>query len=499
MNRKKLFVLNTTTGIIKQIVALICGFILPRFMILYFGSSVNGLVASITNFLGFVSLLDLGVGAVIQANLYKPLAERNYEQVSRIVSSSKKFFRNITLIFFVYLIALIVVFPSTYKEYDALFTISLLIIIGISTVSQYLLGMTNQLLLTADQKVYIPLTLHIGTLILNTIISIILMKLGASIHTVKLSTTIIFVLRPVIQSIIVHKLYPIDETVKYTEEPIKQKWNGFSQHLAAVVCQNIDIVVLTYFSTLEYVSVYSVYYLVISGVQQIIMTAATGLEALFGNMIAKNEYQRLNEVFDITEWIIHAGVTIVFSITAITIVPFVMVYTTGIQDANYYAPLFGLLLTIAYAFQCLRIPYFRVIKAAGHFKQTQNGAYISAGLNIVVTVSLVYKFNLVGAAVGTLIAMLYHTCYFVWYLRNCILNRNVSIFVKNIFSDIIVFSLSVLATGFLHMEIHNYYQWVVYAFLVAIIVIGISFAVQMVTNRHHIVRAKGMLLNIIKR
>ena len=105
------------------------------------------------------------------------------------------------------------------------------------------------------------------------------------------------------------------------------------------------------------------------------------------------------------------------TIAGICIVPFVSVYTRGITDANYIAPLFATILVVAYGSQCLRVPYFRVIKAAGHFKETQNGAYISAALNIVITVALVFKFGLIGAASGTLVAMIYHTCYFVWYFR----------------------------------------------------------------------------------
>ena len=64
-------------GLLKQAVVMICGFILPRYFLLYYGSEVNGLISSMTHFLGFISLLELGIGPVIQANLYKPLAEKD--------------------------------------------------------------------------------------------------------------------------------------------------------------------------------------------------------------------------------------------------------------------------------------------------------------------------------------------------------------------------------------------------------------------------------------
>lgn len=163
-------------------------------------------------------------------------------------------------------------------------------------------------------------------------------------------------------------------------------------------------------------------------------------------MIAKGEKETLNRIFNAVEWIVHTGVTIIFTIAGICIVPFVSVYTKGITDANYIAPLFSAILVMAYGSQCLRVPYFRVIKVAGHFKETQNGAYISAALNVVITVALVFIFGLIGAASGTLVAMLYHTCYFVWYLRNNILERRVIYFLKYILVDVFVVIASCLAT-----------------------------------------------------
>lgn len=496
MSRKKKLLLNTGTGVLKQVITIICGFILPRYMLLYYGSAVNGVVSSITNFLSFISLLDMGVGAVIQANLYKPLAAGDNDQISRVVVSSERFFRRLAYIFIGYIAALCVAFPIfVNSSFSPLFSISLLIIISISTLAQYLFGMTYQLLLNADQRSFIQLIMQIGTIVLNTIFAIILMKMGASVHVVKLMTSVVYVLRPLGQAFYVKRHYNLNKRIKVVGEPIKQKWNGFSQHLAAVICQNIDVVVLTLFSTLENVSIYSVYFSVTNGVEQIVLTAATGLESLFGNMIAKGERETLSRTFNAVEWIIHTGVTIIFTIAGICVVPFVSVYTKGITDANYIAPVFGSILVMAYGSQCLRVPYFRVIKAAGHFKETQNGAYISAVLNIVITVSLVFKFGLVGTAIGTLVAMLYHTCYFVWYLRKNILERPVTHFLKYVSVDALVVVGSYFATKIFTFAGESYGSWMIFAVEVAVTVIGVSGILNLILFRIQIKDA----VNLVKK
>ena len=81
MNRAKKFKLNAVTGLLKQFVALACGFILPAYILQSYGSAVNGLVSSITQFLAFITLLEMGVGPVIQSNLYKPLADNDAKTI----------------------------------------------------------------------------------------------------------------------------------------------------------------------------------------------------------------------------------------------------------------------------------------------------------------------------------------------------------------------------------------------------------------------------------
>lgn len=69
---------------------MISGLILPRLFITYYDSDVYGLISSITNFLGFITILDLGIGAVIVANFYKPLEEKNTNKISEIYKFAKK-------------------------------------------------------------------------------------------------------------------------------------------------------------------------------------------------------------------------------------------------------------------------------------------------------------------------------------------------------------------------------------------------------------------------
>ena len=475
MTRNKKMIVNCLSGAFRQLVGIVCGFILPRLLLEYYGSGVNGLVSSISNFLGFIVFLDMGVGPVVKTALYKPLANKDSVEISKIYVFAKKFYRKIAIALLGYVILLAFIYPLFVNgHFDTLFTVSLIVIISISSFAEYFFGAVSQLLLSADQKSFISLWIQTILTVVNCVICVILIRTGSSIQSVKLISSTIFIINPLILHLYIKRNYTIDCHVVLDEEPIQQKWNAFAQHIAAVISNNVDVFLLTIFSVLENVSVYTVYYMVVGNITNLLMSAATGLESYFGNMLAQNERKVISRSFAKIESICHMIATIVFSITAITIVPFIRVYTESITDVDYFVPGFGLLLVFAYWMQCLRIPYFRIIKAAGHYKETQNGAFISLGINIVVSLCLVIQYGLIGTAIGTLLAMLFHTVYFVWYLRRNILSRKVIYFLSHFCVDLIVFIVAYVCTRQMSPGVCSYWAWICYAIKISCITVLIS-------------------------
>lgn len=478
-SRGEKLALNTVSSLALQVVSVICGFILPRLILETFGSDVNGLVNSITQFLGVITLLDLGVGAVVQSALYKPLADNDTNMISKIYVSANKFFRRLAEILLVYVVLLMIFYPMLVnKSFGHMYTALLIAAICISSFAQYYFGIVNSLLLNADQRGYIQYVAQIITLILNTFACYIIIKLGASIQIVKLTTSLIFLLRPLFLVFYVKKHYSIDKKITYTEEPIKQKWNGMAQHFASYVLNGTDNIVLTMFSTLGNVSIYSVYNVVIIGVKNALLSVTNGFQSLIGEMLAKKETMKLNAFFGFVEWFLHTGTTLVFGCTGVLIVDFVRVYTYGINDAEYIQPLFAVLITIANAGHCLRLPYNILILAAGHYKQTQSNYIIAMILNIVVSIATVKMWGLVGVAIGTLIAMAYQTVWMAKYDSKNIICWPFKNFLKQCGVDAITVIIASLATFKIPMLSVSYVSW----FLLAIEAFGIWLIISIVIN-----------------
>lgn len=473
--RKKLLAKNTAASLLSQITALVCGFILPRLFLEYFGSEVNGLVNSITQFLGVISFLELGVGAVVQSSLYKPLAEGDKQQVSRVMVSADRFFRRLAQILLGYVLLLVTVYPLIANQsFGYLYTATLIAAISISSFAQYYFGIVNSLLLNADQRGYIQYNAQTITVVLNTVVCVFMIKLGGSVQLVKLTTSLIYLARPLALRIYVNRRYQIDWKIQYDGEPIQQKWNGVAQHIAAVVLDGTDTIVLTLLSTLSNVSIYSVYFMVIKGVKTLFLSMTNGIQSLLGELWARQELEELRKTFGWTEWCIHTGTTFVFSCTAALIVPFVRVYTAGINDANYIQPAFAILLTLANAMHCLRLPYNIMVLAAGHYKQTQKNYIVAATINIVLSVLTVKAWGLIGVAIGTFAAMAYQTVWLAIYDSKHFVSWPMKSVIKQFAVDGITAVFIVVISGMLTMHSVTYLSWIMLAIVTALLAVIIT-------------------------
>lgn len=461
LNRRSLLLKkNTAASLLFQVTTMICGFIIPRLVLAEYGSEINGLVSSIKQFLAVISFLELGVGAVVQSALYKPLAFDDIVKVNQIMSSANSFFKRIGQVLFIYVIVLLFVFPFIINQkYSWLYTGLLIGAISISFFAQYFFGIVDRLFLNSAQYGYVQYNCQTVTLILNAVVSYVLIQHHCSIQTFQLVSSLIFLLRPLYLRYYVNTRYHIQRNVKLITEPIEQKWNGVAQHFAAVVLGSTDVVVLTFMSTLSNVSIYTVYHLVVNGVMSLTLSLTHGIQALEGELWAKKDPQ-LVVFYQKSEWAIHMLTVLVFSCTALTIVPFVKVYTHGIQDANYVQPLFALLLVLANAGHALRLPYNLLILAAGHYKQTQSNYIVAMFINIISSIVLVNYYGLVGVAAGTLLAMVYQTVWMVLYNTHNLLPGTIKGTLKLVVVDFLCVATIYLCTYWISSVELTYVNWI---------------------------------------
>lgn len=478
--RNKKLAWNTITALLYQITTVICGFVLPRAILSRYGSDVNGLVNSVAQFLQMIAFLELGVGSVIQSALYKPLADQDMSKISEVLASGNRFFRKLGGILIIYVAVLVMVFPVLVDDsLGFVFDATLILAMSISYFARYYFGLLDVLLLDADQKIYIVNGIDTVSLIVNTALCYWLVYAGFSIQAVKLATAGIFLISPVLVRIYIRRNYQIDRKCKYTKDPVEQKWNGIAQHVAAIVLDSTDVVVLSVFSTMSSVSVYSVYLMVVSGIKNLILSFLSGIGSLFGELWAKQEQEELNRYFGLTEWVVHALVLFLWCCTYKLIVPFVLIYTKDVTDVNYNVPLFAALICAAYVLYCLRLPFNEMILAAGHYKNTQGIFILAALLNVLFSVLAVKRWGLIGVTVGTIVAMLYQMLHMGYYVIKHLKVHSFGRAAKQYVCDVITVILILFVTGMIPATEASWIGWVIlaveHAVVIAICIVASNF------------------------
>ncbi len=484
MKRKQLTQLNIVIALLHQALTAVAGLVLPRFILLSYGSEVNGLLQSVSQMLSYTTLMELGIGGAVVAALYSPLAKKNQEEVSGIFNYTKKTFGKISIAFIAFALILSVGTKFIVSTgFDFIYVSSLVLILAINTYFNYYFGLPHQLLMKADQKLYVVQAAQIVSTVINMFFCIWAIKAGATIHTVKFITAFVFLLNPLVYRIYVKRHYNINKDAGIEKKHITRTKDAVVHHWAYFIHRNTDIVILSTLRGVKSASVYSVYNAVILVLENLLNSLSTAVAGAVGNMIAKEEKQTLESSFALYEMFNTYFTAALSTVIAILIIPFVRVYTKDVTDVNYIQPVFAYLMIAAGLMYCIRMPYNTVITSAGHYRETRAGAIGEVCLNLGISILLVKPLGLSGVAIGTLVAMSFRTVYMVWYLSKNILHRPIVKFVKS-FGVNLGMGITIIfaAKRLVHISATNLWELALYGAGISVAVFGVLAIVNILLN-----------------
>lgn len=490
--------MNVLSTLAHQLVTTLCGLLIPWIMIATFGSEQYGLTISIAQFLSYITLFEGGIGRVARGALYKPLAERDDEKISQVYLAVKRFFTYIGLAFAGYVMVLAFCFydMADVTEVTREYTFWLVLGIAIGKFAEYMGGISKMTLLNADQKQYVVNFSYMVTNILNVLLIVVLANCGVDILWVKVVSSLVFVLRPVMYTLYVRKHYHLRRTGVKASLP--NKFTGIAQHTAYVIQNNTDVMMLTLLAhDISLVAVYSVYHLVTFSLRNIASSFTGGMEALLGEMAAKGEQETLRKTYRSYKLILTALVVMMFGTASTLIVPFVKLYTEGTTDANYIRPLFGLLLILAEALNCLVLPCFNLTIAANKLKESQFGAFGEAAINVVVSLVLMIVWDpLIGVAMGTLAATVFKCVYYTVFSGKYILKAKLTpLLIKLGAATAALVGISLVGMWVIqYVTIYKYVHWIFWGVVFAIVIGVIGLALSVVLYPGNLKGIKSMLL-----
>ena len=468
--KSKVTLINIISSLTLQVVTVISGFIIPKIILTNFGSSVNGLVSSLNQFLSYITLIEGGITGVVLANLYKPLVDHDNKKISAVLVKAKKFFNKIGYLFIAYSIGVAVVYPILSKEgFSWSFVASLTVVLSLNLLIQYLFSLSFRVLLQADKKLYVISFTQIVITVCNIACAFFSVKIYPSIHLLKLLTGLLYIIQPLVYGYFVKKHYSINWGTEPDDNLLKERWNGFAINCAAFIHNSTDITILTIFTNLATVSIYGVYTLVTNGLNGLFAAVFRAIAPTVGQAYAKGDEHELNKKLDLFEFITFISVYFCFTLSGLLITPFVQLYTNGITDVDYIQPIFGVLIVMAEGLYLIKEPHLDLSYSANKFKELSVPAFVEAGINILVSIILVHKLGLIGVAIGTIAGMTYRMAYQIYFTTKIVKNRKQWIFYKKLLAFSFVTLIGVAICHFVPLTEITVWNWVLHAFIYALI------------------------------
>ena len=114
-------------------------------------------------------------------------------------------------------------------------------------------------------------------------------------------------------------------------------------------------------------------------------------------------------------------------------------------------------------------------------------------INILISVTLVSKYGLVGVAIGTLVAMLYRTIYLANYISDNIIKYKFSGFIKHMAVNIIVLILTLMISSNFNMLGSDYLHWFIFAIKIFTIASGVTMGINLIFYRTVIIDSVAFL------
>lgn len=410
MGRSKKFILNSVTTALLQVVTMIAGFITPRFMLTAYGSEINGLISSILQFISYFNLVEAGLSSAAVYSLYKPIAEKDYNRINRIVVAAKHFYVKSGFIFVGLVVILAICYPfitdSTVLDQTSIFV--LVLVLGVNGSLEFFTLAKYRALLTADQRTYVISLASIVYTVLNTIIVVALSIMHINIVLLRIIALLSIFVRTLILYVYVKTNYHF---ICYDVEPdygaMDKRWSALYLQIVQTVQNASPAVMTTIFSSLKMVSVYSVYNMVMAGINGVMSVFSTGVSAGFGELIVKKDKTAFQKAYSDFEYLYYFMVSVIYSITLVTILPFVGVYTSGVDDIQYTNLTLAILFVANGILYNLKTPQGMLVIAAGLYKETRVQSTVQAAILLIGGICFGIKWGLAGIMLASCLSNLY--------------------------------------------------------------------------------------------
>lgn len=455
-------------------------FLINRYFVFYLGVQNLGLMKLFTQLLAYLNLAEIGLASASTYALYKPLAEKNYKQISIVINTITSLYNKIFLFILIIGLLLNPIIPFFIK--DKIIDKSIYLywsLYVISTALSYSF-VKYSILFTADQKFGFVRLIQGGSRIFCQLLQIMVI--------IKLQSFLTFILLLILDNIIqyiFYKFYYIKNYSYIFKIKIKDKSitnnlkNLFWHKIAGLVVFNTDLILISKFISLEIVGIYASYQMIIQMIMTIINIVLNVLKPKVGKYIAENSKENIFNYWKNLN-ILSLFVSILFSVCTYKLINNFIILWLG---KNFILSKLTVILILVNLFiQCFRGITDIFKDGSGFFDDIQLPVSESI-INFVLSIILVRYMGLNGVIIGTIASNILIICIAkpILVFERCF-DKNIKDYMKVYGNYLILIIVSLLSCNFilkfiLLKNISLWIDWIVQGIIIGSITFVIVFII----------------------
>ncbi len=433
---------NLISSFVYQVVLITLSFLLPRLYLENFGSEVNGVLSTIKQIFVYLFLLEAGVGLATTQALYKRIGEKDFESANEVLSATNSYYKRTGFIYLAIVLVIAIVYSyiiPTSIDSNELFLI--IILTALPALFSYFVQAKYRILMEVDGRKYVINNSETILQLASNIGKILVLLLTDSLILIQLVYCIMYLIQLAYLYFYAKRRYKwIDLNVKPDFEAISQKNSVLVHQLSGMVFNNTDVLLISVLCDFKAVSIYAIYNIFFSQVQQFITSVVSSFTFALGQMF-HTDRKKFDKMYNVYETFYIMATSVIYTLMAVFLLPLIQIYTSGINDAQYTNAFLVLLFVIMSFISNFKLPASSVIEYSGDFEKTRSYAVWEMVINITVSIVAILYMGISGAILGTIAALLYRAVATIRYSNKNVLKRSQMNTYKILIANIIVFAM----------------------------------------------------------
>lgn len=487
--RKKRAVSNIIFGFATQLIIIVLGMIVPRLVLVSYGSDTNGFTSTITQIFTYMALLEAGIAQSTLNSLYEPVAKQDQKQISRIMSASQRYYRKVTLVYGLLVVVASFVIPFVINtQIKRTTAIIYILATGISNVIGFYYLESWKQLLSADGRYYISQIIGMIATILTYIIKIILIPYAISIAWIQVALVGVALIQCFIYKWYLHKHYSwVDFKAEPDNSALSDRYNFMKSQIASTIFTSTDILLLAIIGSTLLSSVYAIYNLVFHNLVRLLDAIYFGTIYILGQSWKAREdaYTIKHDTYDmVTNW----AITATMSVGYLMVLSFVGLYTNGVSDINYIYKWLPLLFCLTQILSYNRYVNGNLLNMAGYASLVGKISIIEAAINLFGSIILGLNFGIYGVLLATVIALPVKVITCLYVANKKILKRSVWYSLRILLTNYILFAGTILYGSFRPIQASTITDFLCKSILCCIVIFPLYLSVNILVNHRTVAK-----------